>query len=1365
MTMIKTKWIFIALILASLALPSCAKEQKALLVIDDFQPPVVIILGPIITTNSGDDIFTNDPDITLEGTCPSNTTVVQVSVNDGEFVPFDNILWGLFECLLSGIWSFKVLAAVAALDPVFPFPPLFPQLAFFPIPDLEYKFTFRNVDSRGRVSEEDVIFATVILDPPDAPLITEVDSPPTIDFVPPVPLPTYPTPVVITVEDGFDVVPGPGSSYIRLTGTCSQGPPISKESNIILINGSPIGVVNNCLDPFNPRWEFLGVLFEGNNDFEVTAENLVNKNSTLLGPPDKIRIHLQFKPPPTIFVDYCDSVICSPPSAIFDPLTNTYLFNHDNLFFFVVGECSLTNINPTRATKIYVTDNSGVETLVGDHTTCIAGVPSNFWVFPSVFLIIADNAKVPFKFRITNDDESFSEEQEITLVYDLTAPTDPLPILIKAFDITDPFDPILVKSAVASKTLVTGAEPLEIVVEGACSEDTVLIETKRSGDPTFSSTQVTEQCMQSRFWKAGYTGWPAPPDLLKDICVRGSDVLGNQTGENCVSIKIDRTPPPAPSINYVDLGTQSINPGPGPWTSADPNYWLEGTCDISDTVDIFLRTEFVDCNLDSFVEDFLPLPVLQCPWSFPPNPPDGFFTFFRTGDTTFKVKAIDEAGNESTLNQVKITYDNTPPNPVGFKFTSASLDLTAANEFSASWTSTTDLCPDSGIASWEYAIGTFPGGTDVTDWTSATCCSLSTTASSISPIENYYISVKAINGAGLETIIRAEGINAFSVLFWPNTGIDSRFITNIDGSTSIKTIDSANTLDPTGINVVTAKTSPDGKYLVYLTGDSTGYKLKSYNIITQDDEILKDLGLSPTLNGKVDLFKINPESTQVVFLNTNNVFNFGGKLISCPIEGPSSSCIDIATGLGTDGDGEVFKIDQDPSIDEDDRRVVYIDDNKKEGDDNTSLSGFFFNPIPLISRKLKDGSDGKNLSCSSLLCAIFSSTSVIDDTRGDIDSFYISPVGGNVAYLNSNNSAFSRINVIKIDQNGNAPLAVKTLPQVVDSTVDTNPVRMSANGRWIVFVAQDTAVDTLYSYNFDSQVDFIIAELLTSSVQFSPFKITPHAVNPRVIFFGNPEDPASPDPLALLSYRIDGSQFVEITTYPDFGFSVPPIQKADVELFKISHFGNRIVFLKDPSDKTGDNRNNLELYSVPFTGGTPVLLESGIDGRGTAEIFHITPNDTNVVYLNDNFTNDTFSAKIFTQSITGTNLRELTDSSSRLNIDGGSIISNMMLINRDSRKLVFIRRVPSTTTTGADAHIFSANIFGTIETNQLTSSGVANAPANDFMTLMGLDSAPPPPQTTPLRIPPPYVWVTRFLNTATGTRVKKFFFHEPPGSH
>jgi hypothetical protein len=105
-------------------------------------------------------------------------------------------------------------------------------------------------------------------------------------------------------------------------------------------------------------------------------------------------------------------------------------------------------------------------------------------------------------------------------------------------------------------------------------------------------------------------------------------------------------------------------------------------------------------------------------------------------------------------------YDNTPAD-VGV--TDDGLYTDAAGQLHATWTGSD---PTSGIAEYQYAIGTTSGGTDISDWTSTgTNTSVTTTGLTLVPGATYYFAVKALNGAGgWSSPSVSDGIKAANVL-------------------------------------------------------------------------------------------------------------------------------------------------------------------------------------------------------------------------------------------------------------------------------------------------------------------------------------------------------------------------------------------------------------------------------------------------------------------------------------------------------------------------------------------------------------------------------------------------------------------------
>ncbi len=135
-----------------------------------------------------------------------------------------------------------------------------------------------------------------------------------------------------------------------------------------------------------------------------------------------------------------------------------------------------------------------------------------------------------------------------------------------------------------------------------------------------------------------------------------------------------------------------------------------------------------------------------------------------------KVKSIvnDVAGNLSTITFDNINVDWTDPSCVTVNDGSGSdVDATASlSSLTANWTTSID--PNSGIAKYWYAIGTTAGATDVVNWTDNNLnTSVTNSALTLTQGQIYYFSVKAENGAGLNSICSSNGILADV-----NTGIN-----------------------------------------------------------------------------------------------------------------------------------------------------------------------------------------------------------------------------------------------------------------------------------------------------------------------------------------------------------------------------------------------------------------------------------------------------------------------------------------------------------------------------------------------------------------------------------------------------------------
>ncbi len=116
--------------------------------------------------------------------------------------------------------------------------------------------------------------------------------------------------------------------------------------------------------------------------------------------------------------------------------------------------------------------------------------------------------------------------------------------------------------------------------------------------------------------------------------------------------------------------------------------------------------------------------------------------------------SIDNAKNISAVASENINIDwTTPTNPSNVNDGPGS-DISLFNtpsQISGNWTASTD--PNSDISEYQYAIGTSPLATDIVNWTSnGNNTTFTANGLSLSLGTTYYISVRAINGAGLVSL-------------------------------------------------------------------------------------------------------------------------------------------------------------------------------------------------------------------------------------------------------------------------------------------------------------------------------------------------------------------------------------------------------------------------------------------------------------------------------------------------------------------------------------------------------------------------------------------------------------------------------------
>ncbi|MBL7897993.1 MAG: T9SS type A sorting domain-containing protein, partial [Crocinitomicaceae bacterium] len=119
---------------------------------------------------------------------------------------------------------------------------------------------------------------------------------------------------------------------------------------------------------------------------------------------------------------------------------------------------------------------------------------------------------------------------------------------------------------------------------------------------------------------------------------------------------------------------------------------------------------------------------------------------------------LDLADNFSLVDEELLNMDWTAPATIAVVNDGNAGDndlFNTASEITGNWSSSSDSHSD--VASYWYAVGTTSGGTDIINWTNnLLATSFTETGLTLSVGQQYFISVKSINGAGLESLVSSS---------------------------------------------------------------------------------------------------------------------------------------------------------------------------------------------------------------------------------------------------------------------------------------------------------------------------------------------------------------------------------------------------------------------------------------------------------------------------------------------------------------------------------------------------------------------------------------------------------------------------------
>jgi peptidoglycan/xylan/chitin deacetylase (PgdA/CDA1 family) len=243
----------------------------------------------------------------------------------------------------------------------------------------------------------------------------------------------------------------------------------------------------------------------------------------------------------------------------------------------------------------------------------------------------------------------------------------------------------------------------------------------------------------------------------------------------------------------------------------------------------------------------------------------------------------DAIPNRGEIILSKSGNDNTPPEVSGVRDgPGTDIDVSlSTTEISANWDAAEDK--ESGISRYWYRIGTTPGGSEVLDWIdNGLARSFTTSRTHFSLVRGgkYYVTVKAVNGAGLSSEIYSDGflIHETSGYILLKENFDNGYLTQWDDRTTRTGSQSnllylSNKASREGTYGMQCHLEPGNTNPVYLTKqDMPG----STDLFTRFYFMLSDNFTMPEENGNLQLLELrNTEGEFVAGIYIGNTKGIG----------------------------------------------------------------------------------------------------------------------------------------------------------------------------------------------------------------------------------------------------------------------------------------------------------------------------------------------------------------------------------------------------------------------------------------------------------------------------------------------------------